>query len=63
MVSLAKTKLNRIDVLISKNLIDSNISHHEFGLINNILKEHYDMKEEIKNFNDKYKELSNLLKV
>ena len=48
MILLAKTKLNRIEVLISKALIDSNISHDELVLINNVLKEFYDMKEEIK---------------
>ena len=37
-----------MDVLISKALIDSNISFDEFVLINNVLKE-YDMKEEINN--------------
>ena len=31
-------------VLISKALIDSNISHDKFILINNLLKEIYDMK-------------------
>ena len=45
----AKSKLNSIEVLISKALIDSNISHDEFVLINNVLKEYYDMKVEIKN--------------
>ena len=50
---LAKSKLNSIEVLISKTLIDSNISHDEFVLINNVLKEIYDMKEEIKNPKDK----------
>ena len=38
MVLLAKSKLNSIEVLISKKLIDSNISHDEFVLINNVLK-------------------------
>ena len=37
-----KSKVNK--VLISKALIDSNISHDEFVLINNVLKEFYDMK-------------------
>ena len=46
-VSLAKSKLNRIKVLISKDLIDSNISHDEFVLINNVLKEYEEMREEI----------------
>ena len=40
-------------MLISKNLTDSNVSHDEFVLINNMLKESYDMKEEIKNSNNK----------
>ena len=48
-VLLAKSELNSIEVLISKGLIDSNISHDEFVLMNNVLKEHDDMKEEIKN--------------
>ena len=43
-VLLAKAKLNTIEVLI-----DSNISYDEFALINNMLKEYDDMKEEIKN--------------
>ena len=46
---LTKSKSNRIEVLISKSLIDSNISHDEFVLINNVLKEYEGMKEEIKN--------------
>ena len=54
-VLLAKSKWNSIEVLISKALIDSNIIHDQFFLINNALKELYDMKEEIKNFNNKYK--------
>ena len=33
-VLLAKTKLNSTEVLISKALIDSRISHDEFALIN-----------------------------
>ena len=44
-VLLAKSKLNRIVILISKALIDSNISHYEFVLIKNVLKEFYDMRE------------------
>ena len=50
---LAKSQLNSIEVLISKALIDSNISHEEFVLINNVLKESCDMKEEIKDSNNK----------
>ena len=37
-VLLAKSKLNRIEVLISNALIDSAISHDEFALIINVLK-------------------------
>ena len=46
---LAKTTLNSIEVLISKALIESNITHDEFVSINNVLKEYDDIKEEIKN--------------
>ena len=52
-VLLAKFKLNNIEVLISKALINSNINHNEFVLINDELKEFYDMKEEIRYSNDK----------
>ena len=45
----AKTKLNSIEVLICKALIDLNISHDEFILVNNVLKEYDDMKKETKN--------------
>ena len=45
---LAKTKLNSIEVLISRALIDSCISHDEFVSIN-VLQEKDDMKEAIKN--------------
>ena len=52
-VLLAKSKLlNNIEVLIFKALIDSNISHAEFGFLSNGQKE-YVMKEKIKNSNDK----------
>ena len=47
-VLLAKSKRNSAEVFISKALIDSNISNDEFVLINNLLKEHDNMKEEIK---------------
>ena len=46
---LAKSKLNRIEVLIAKALIDLNISHDEFVLIYDVLKKYNKMKEEIKN--------------
>ena len=41
-------KLKTIEVLISEELIDSNIKHDEF-----VLKEHDNMAEEIKNSNKK----------
>ena len=48
-VLLGKSKLNSIEVLISNVLTDSVISHNEFVLINNVLKEYNEMKEAIKN--------------
>ena len=50
---LAKSKLNSIEVLISKTLTESNISHDEFVLINNVLKEYDNMKEKRKHSNDR----------
>ena len=47
-ILLAKSKLNSMEVLISKALIDSVISHEEFVLIN-VLKQYNEMKKEIKN--------------
>ena len=44
---LAKTKLNSIEILISKTLIDSYISHGETISINNVLQE-YDEKKKKK---------------
>ena len=52
-VLLVKSKLNSVEVLISKALIDSVISHDESVFINNVLKEHDDMKEKTKNSNNK----------
>ena len=46
---LAKSKSNSIEVLVFKALIDSVISHDEFILLKNLLKECNEMKEEIKN--------------
>ena len=48
-VLLAKSKLNSIQILISKALIDWVISNDEFVLINNVLKKPGKMKEEIRN--------------
>ena len=47
-VFLAKTNLDNISSL-SKRLSESYISHFEFVVINNVLKEYNEMKEEIKN--------------
>ena len=52
MVSLAKTKLNSIEVLISKALTDSNISHVEFDLVN-VLKEYIKILKENQNSSSK----------
>ena len=52
-VFLAKTNLNTIEILISKALIDSNISHDKFVSVNKVLKEYNDTKQEMKTSNDK----------
>ena len=44
---LAKFKLNNI-----KALFDSDITHNGFVLTNNMMKESYDLKEEIKKSHD-----------
>ena len=41
---LPESKLNSIQVLLSKALIDSNISLDRFVLVNNVLKEYDKMK-------------------
>ena len=46
---LARCKLNSIEVLISQDLIDLNISHDKLVLINNVVKEYDEMREELKN--------------
>ena len=48
-VFFSRSKLNSAEALISKVLIDSDISYDEFVLINNALKEYTELKEEIKN--------------
>ena len=48
-VLLAKSKLNSIELLVSKALIDSIITHNECVLINNVLKEYNETKQEIMN--------------
>ena len=62
-VLLAKSKLNSIEVLISKVLVDSVISHDEFVLMNNVLKEYNKMKEETKKFEDLISLLDKLILV
>ena len=47
-VFLEKSKLNSTEVLISKVSIVSVISHDEFVLINNVLKEYNEMKDNVK---------------
>ena len=54
-VLLAKSKLNSVDVLTSKALINAIISHDEFVLINNVLKEYDDLK--------KFKDINGLPKI
>ena len=48
-ITLVKPKLNNMEVLISKVLIDWNLSDDEFVLINNMLKEYVDKEQEINN--------------
>ena len=55
---IAKSKLGSIEVLISKVSIHSVISHDEFFLINDVLKEYSEIKE-----NKKLKDLINLSKI
>ena len=45
---LGKDKLNIIEVMISKALIESYISHDEFFSVNDVLREYNEMKEESK---------------
>ena len=45
----AKTELKKIEVWISRALIDSNISHDEFVSVNDVLREYGGMKEAIEN--------------
>ena len=47
-MQLGKDKLNIIEVMISKALIESYISHDEFLSVNDVLREYNEMKEESK---------------
>ena len=46
---LGKDKLSTFEVLISKALFNSYTSHDQLVSINNVLREYYEMKEEIEN--------------
>ena len=48
LLSLVKPKLKSLEILNSKALIHSNISHDELFLINNVPREFDDMKEKSK---------------
>ena len=49
LVLLGKDKLNIIEGLISKVLINSYIIHDEFVSVNNVLREYNEIKEKLKN--------------
>ena len=57
---LTKSKLNSTEVLRSKALIDSVISHDEFLLTNNMLKEYSKIKKRSKKFKDLIKFVEDL---
>ena len=48
-VLLRKEKLNTIEFLIFKTLIDSYISHDKLFSVNNVLRKYNEIKKEIKN--------------
>ena len=50
---LAKSKLNRIETLVSRALIDMTISHEEFVRILKEKDKYEKMKENLKNVNEK----------
>ena len=58
---LGKDKLNSIEFLISKALIDSYISHDKFVSVNSLLREYNRIEEEIKNPETSVKYTINLL--
>ena len=47
LVLLAKAKINSVEILISKALIDSYINQNKSVLVNNVLRKYDDMKEAI----------------
>ena len=46
---LAKFKLDTVEVLIFKALIDAYVNHDEFSSVNNVLRDYHEMKKEFKN--------------
>ena len=46
---MVEYELHNIENLISKTLIESNMNHGEFVLINNVLREYDNLKKENKN--------------
>ena len=53
MLLLATSKLNRVQLFISKALINSNISHDDNVLSKELPKEFHDIEHESKNTNEK----------
>ena len=49
MTLFEKSKSNSRELSVSKGLIDSFITYHEFVLINYVLKKYNEMKQKIKN--------------
>ena len=60
---LVKYKLNTIEVLISKALINSCINDDKFVTMDNVLREYNETKDEMKNpeYDAKYKDTGKLL--
>ena len=54
---LAKVKLNRIETLVSQALIEMERSHEEFITILNEKNKHEKMKENMRNVNEKTKNM------
>ena len=55
---LAKSKLNRIDTLVSQALIDMEISHEEFIAISREKDKYEKMKDNLRSENKKYEAIS-----
>ena len=47
-INIVSKKLNTVDALISKVLIDSYISHDKFVFVDNMLRKYDDTKREVK---------------